>query len=328
VVSAAREHGRIVQTGTQARSCAATRDSIEWMQAGGLGQVELARGLCYKRRGSIGKVSRPQEPPATCDYDLWTGPARLVPLARKRLHYDWHWDFNTGNGDLGNQGVHQMDIARWGLGRAGLPTSVLSCGGRIGYDDDGDTPNTQIATFDYGDKQLIFEVRGLPTKPYRETHIGVIFHCADGYLVNGNYSKVVAFDRDAEVVKVFEGGGNHFQNFLDAVKSGKREDLTAECLEGHLSAALCHLANVSYRLGQPHTIEQAPAAMDEATRESFAQCCEHLAANGLDASTKLVLGPLLAFDAERERFVGERAEEASVLAARTGRTPFTASELG
>ncbi len=220
VVEAARKHGKVVQHGTQARSSKATIEAMEWLRGGGLGKVELAVGLCYKPRASIGKVAGPQQPPATCDYDLWTGPAEMRPLMREHLHYDWHWDFNTGNGDVGNQGVHQMDIARWGLGRDDLPAAVTSCGGRLGYDDDGNTPNTLISSFDYGDQHLIFEVRGLKTDPYRGARIGVVFQCEHGYLVSASYEKVVAFDEQGKQVKVFEGGGNHFRNFLDAVKAG------------------------------------------------------------------------------------------------------------
>ena len=195
--------GKIVQHGTQARSMGATRDAIEWLQGGGLGQVRLARGLCYKRRKSIGKVAGPQKPPATLDYDLWTGPAELRPLMRKQLHYDWHWDFNTGNGDIGNQGVHQMDLARWGLGLDGLPARVVSCGGRLGYDDDGNTPNTQIAVHDYGDKRIVFEVRGLPTTPYLDTSIGTVFHAENGYLVIASYTTTLAFDLEGNEIQRF-----------------------------------------------------------------------------------------------------------------------------
>jgi len=217
LLDVARKSGLVVQHGTQSRSHRATVDGLAWLRDGGLGRVMTARGLCYKRRTSIGKVDAPIDPPSTCDYDHWTGPARKEPIRRANLHYDWHWDYNTGNGDIGNQGVHQMDIARWGLGKTTLPNTVTSCGGRLGYDDDGNTANTQIAVYDYDDAQLVFEVRGLRTPAYRDTTIGVIFHCEGGYLASASYSKVVAFDHDGNVLRVFEGGGNHMQDFLDAV---------------------------------------------------------------------------------------------------------------
>src|SRR5207237_8244446 len=141
--------------------------AMDLLQPDKLGKVRLARGICYKRRPSIGKVEKPQPVPKTIDYDLWCGPAPKKPLMRKKLHYDWHWIWDYGNGDLGNQGIHEMDKARWGLGKMELAHSALSVGGRFGYIDDGETANTQICLFDYRDSELIFEVRGLPsTNPF------------------------------------------------------------------------------------------------------------------------------------------------------------------
>src|SRR5512136_1140786 len=140
---ASRKYNRIVQPGTQSRSNTALREALEWVRAGNIGKIKVARGLCYKRRPSIGKVDGPQPIPDYIDYDLWCGPALKLPLMRKRLHYDWHWVWNTGNGDMGNQGIHEMDKCRWALGKRELPRSVFSVGGRLGYLDDGETPNTQ-----------------------------------------------------------------------------------------------------------------------------------------------------------------------------------------
>src|SRR5437667_6487800 len=162
MVEAARKHKRIVQAGTQSRSSQAIKEAIEWVRAGNLGKIVIARGLCYKPRTSIGKVDGPQPIPPGVDYDLWCGPAEKLPLMRKRLHYDWHWVWNTGNGDLGNQGIHQMDICRWFLGEMELAPYVISTGGRLGYVDDGETANTQIIYQGYEKAPLIFEVRGLP----------------------------------------------------------------------------------------------------------------------------------------------------------------------
>src|SRR5438128_8281276 len=164
IVEAARKANRLCQVGTQIRSRTGIREAMKFLHDGGIGRVSLARGLCYKDRKSIGKVSGPQQPPKTMDYDLWCGPAPNTPPMRNGLfgpvHYDWHWIWDYGNGDLGNQGIHQMDVARWGLGKNELPKSAFSVGGRFGYVDDGETPNTQLCVFDYGDSELIFEVRG------------------------------------------------------------------------------------------------------------------------------------------------------------------------
>src|SRR5262245_4470723 len=158
LVLAARKYNRIVQTGTQSRSSSGIAEAIAWVREGNIGKIIRSRGLCYKRRPSIGKVTEPQPIPASIDYDLWCGPAPKEPLMRKRLHYDWHWVWPTGNGDLGNQGIHEMDVARWVLGEPALSSKVISVGGRVGYDDDGNTPNTQIVFHDYPAAPLIFEV--------------------------------------------------------------------------------------------------------------------------------------------------------------------------
>ncbi|MFH0945411.1 MAG: Gfo/Idh/MocA family oxidoreductase [Planctomycetota bacterium] len=241
VVNAAKRYGKIVQHGTQARTQPATQQAMAFLHEGGLGEVRLAHGLCYKPRESIGKVDGPQDPPETCDYDLWTGPAEMQPLMRQSLHYDWHWVFNTGNGDIGNQGVHQTDIARWGLGLTTHPQRIVSCGGRLGYEDDGNTPNTLVTLLDYGDKEIIFEVRGLKTPPFHGAGIGVVFFGEKGTLVSGSYNKVQAFDHDGQVLETFEGDADHYQNFLDAIRAGDAGVLNAPIDEGHLSASICHL---------------------------------------------------------------------------------------
>src|SRR5262249_28341276 len=155
------KYKRICQTGTQSRSQKALQDVMAYIHGGKLGKVTLSRGLCYKTRNSIGKVTAPTPVPAGVDYDLWLGPAPYKPVMRKQFHYDWHWQWDYGNGDLGNQGIHQMDIARWALGKHEMPKSVMGLGGRFGYIDDGETPNTELVFMDYGDTHLIFEVRGL-----------------------------------------------------------------------------------------------------------------------------------------------------------------------
>ena len=168
-VKAAAKYGRIVQVGSQSRSSHGIRQAVEFIRKGGLGKIKVARGLCYKRRKSIGKTSGSQPIPESIDYDLWSGPAQLVPPHRNgkfgSVHYDWHWIWLYGNGDLGNQGVHQVDIGRWFLGEKTLAPQVMCIGGRLGYEDDGETPNTQIMMLDYEKAPLIFEVRGLASTP-------------------------------------------------------------------------------------------------------------------------------------------------------------------
>lgn len=339
---ASRKYNRIVQAGTQSRSSGALREALAWIKAGNLGKIKIARGLCYKRRASIGKVAAPTPIPDYIDYDLWCGPAAKLPLMRERLHYDWHWVWNTGNGDIGNQGIHQMDICRWALGKDTLSSRIVSVGGRFSYVDDGETPNTQFAIHDYGDALLIFEVRGLPSRPigpdekdakgnkpreimdsYRGQSVGHIIECEGGYL-----SGLTAYDKDGQVIKKFnEKGDDHFSNFIKAVRSRKREDQNADILEGHLSSALCHTGNISHRLGQQasqgeiHEIHKNnPAAL-----ETLARMEEHLAKNNVDLKlTKATMGVFLQMDPKTERFVGN--DKANELLTRPYRAPFIVPE--
>lgn len=326
-VEFARKHGRIVQHGTQGRSSGGIQAAIDYIRSGKLGKVTIARALCYKRRGSIGKVNGPQPIPPEVDYNLWLGPAPKKPLTRKRLHYDWHWFWDYGNGDIGNQGVHQMDIARWGLGKETLPTRALSLGGRFGYVDDGETPNTQIAFLDYGDSQLIFEVRGLNTDALLGAKIGNIFYGTEGYIVIAR-GRAALFDRRGNKVQDFTGSGeSHFANFVRAVQSRNRDDLNADIVHGHLSSGLCHLANISYRLGTlvPFNRQTKAFGDDKEAYETLERMEEHLSANGIKLEeTKYRLGRKLRFNPGEEKFVGD--SEADQLLTRNYRAPFVVPE--
>ena len=306
LVDVSRKTGRICQAGTQSRSHKACQDAISYVKSGKIGKVTLSRGLCYKPRTSIGKATEPLPIPAGVDYDLWLGPAPMKPIQRKRFHYDWHWFWDYGNGDLGNQGIHQMDIARWAIGKHSLPKSVMSFGGRFGYVDDGETPNTEISFFDYDEVPLIFEVRGLKTGDFHGASIGNIIHGTDGYVViTSNYGKAAVFDNNDRKVAEFSGGGDHFGNFIDAVKSRKRETLTGEILEGHLSSALCHLGNISYRLGEFAHFDPAAKAFGENRdlNETLERFDLHLRENDVRLDeVQFKAGPKLQFDAKRETF--------------------------
>ena len=186
MVEAARKHERIVQTGTQCRSHKGIQDAIAFLRSGKLGQIYMAKGLCYKPRGSIGhKADCPV--PADVDYNIWLGPAPERPFNPNRFHYNWHWHWDYGNGDLGNQGIHQMDLARWGLGKNEFPRAVLASGGRFGYSDDGQTPNTLHVGFEFDDCELQFEVRGLYTNDEAKVKIGDIFYGTEGVLAITSY---------------------------------------------------------------------------------------------------------------------------------------------
>lgn len=335
IVKAARKHNRIVQTGTQSRSSReGIFEAVKYVQGGNLGKILLSRGLCYKRRPSIGKTEGPQKIPDSVDFDLWCGPAPKDDLRRAKLHYDWHWQWNYGNGDLGNQGIHQMDIARWFLGEMQLSPRVWSVGGRLGYEDDGQTANTQIVYHDYEKAPLIFEVRGLPQSSQSKdmdklkgAGVGVIVECEGGYVVVPAYTGATAFDKDGKEIKTWKGAEDHFKNFIMACRTRNKNDLNADILEGHLSSALCHMANISYRLGQkekPDAIKEKIKA-DKFAEESFGRMTEHLGKNDVDVSKDLLtLGPSLKFNPETERFTD--SEPANALVKDKYREPFVVPE--
>jgi len=340
LLAAARDELRIVQTGTQSRSTQAIIDGIKWMQDGHLGDIVLARGLCYKPRQSIGCAQEPHEGPESLDFDLWTGPAAMQSLRRPNLHYDWHWDTNTGNGDIGNQGVHQVDICRWAVGARAMPRRVASIGGRVGYEDCGNTPNTQVAFFDYGAAPIIFEVRGLPRDKeaqrtnwgggmdtYMGQRIAALVHCTNGTLVVTHSRTCDAIDLEGNLVKRFEGGGDHFENFIQAVRSRDPGDLNANILEGVRSSDLCHLANIGHQVGTPGNADVAMelAGQNEHFAEAADRMLQHLQRNQVDCNGDvLTIGPWLEIDPIRERF---KNDEANTLVSRDGRPPYTFPSL-
>jgi len=273
LVRAAQKYQRIVQHGTQIRSAPAIQEAVKGLHEGAIGDVYLARGLCFKWRDTIGHA--PEEPvPAGVHYDLWTGPAPLKPFTRNRFHYNWHWIWDTGNGDLGNQGIHQVDVARWGLG-VKFPNRISAVGGHFMFDDDQQTPNTLNCAFEFDlpdgkRKMMEFEVRhwitnneagigrgDLVAGKHRffghHNTIGNVFYGSNGYLATGDEdasSYETWLGRDEKSGPHGHGGGDHFANFIDCIRSRKTEDLNAPIEEGHISASLVHLANASYRLGR------------------------------------------------------------------------------
>ncbi len=350
LVAAAKKYQRICQVGTQCRSNPAVQEAVKFMAAGGIGQVNFARGLCYKRRRSIGALGD-YPIPAEADFNLWSGPAPYTTpkLTRPRFHYDWHWQRLYGNADSGNQGPHQADIARWGLGLNRQPNSVITYGGRLGYQaerkdpkyvDAGDTANTEVAIYDYGDKCIVFETRGLSVddsadaeinKLFAKTkgdHIGVIFYGTEGVLVQREYTYCIAFDRKGDTIKEFKGGGDHFANFIQAIRSRQAESLNSDAFQGHLSAALAHLANISYYLGEKNkvTAAQAKAVLEKIKSRddnvaTLNRTVQHLKDNGVDLdATPMSMGPLLQFDPQKEVFTN--SAEANKILHRQYRDPF------
>jgi predicted dehydrogenase len=334
VVEASRKYQRIVQTGTQCRSMPGMIEAMQFIHDGKIGKVKVARGLCYKRRPSIGEKGE-YAVPSHINYDLWCGPAPLAPLTRPQFHYDWHWQWAYGNGDLGNQGIHQMDLCRWALGVNQLSHGVVSYGGRLGYEDAGETANTQVIVHDYGEKTLVFEVRGLETKDLKGAKVGIIVEGSDGYVVMTSYHSGAAFDLGGNKVHEFTGPSSdaqHFGNFLTAVRSRRVQDLHADIEEGHLSSALCHLGNISYLLGEAVPAATVLAELEgfhsqDSTTETFSRTLEHLSENDIDIkSVKLRVGRQLKLDPRAENFPGNEA--ANALLTRNYRAPFIVPAAG
>ncbi len=271
MVDAARKYNRIVQTGTQARSSIATVKARNFMHEGGLGDIYMAKGLCLKPRGSIGRV-KDSTVPAGVNWDAFLGPAPMRPFNENRFHYKWHWFWDTGNGDLGNQGIHQADFARWSLDKMTHPVRIQGTGNFFVWDSDQETPNIQHLEFEYKDGRILqFEVRGLGTNAEGGVRIGNLVYGSKGWMkvasedvgvCQAYYSKVTiqpsgyssysqedgpAFTDDDDPA-TSDSVVNHFTNFLDCVRSRKWQDLNADILEGHLSSSLCHMGNIATRL--------------------------------------------------------------------------------
>ena len=323
MVEAARKHNRMVQIGNAEHG---HRTGPMVLEIPGKGKIRVAYTSLERIRESIGKVTAPQPVPPSVDYDLWTGPAPLVPLMRKNLHYDWHWVWPTGTGEIGNNGIYQLDALRLRLGQSSLPRRAMSLGGRFLFDDNGETPNAQLALFQYDPGPLvIFELHNFPAKN-GPTLIRDRLVCERGD------AAVPAPAGEYRGMGEYKAHQGHIFNFISAVRSRKVEDLRADVLEGHLSTALVHLANISYRLGAEHSAGEVGDAIKDRGNEaveSFGRLREHLAANGVDFSkARFVLGPWLELDPATERFVGDAdlARRANELARGRYRAPFVVPE--
>ncbi|MFO7935650.1 MAG: Gfo/Idh/MocA family oxidoreductase [Bacteroidales bacterium] len=273
MVEAARKYDRVVQVGFQNRSISNVMQAMAFLHDGGIGEVYMARGTCFKPRDSFG-IAPDSEPPSTLNYDIWLGPASWRPYNEKRVHYNWHWHWNTGNGDTGNQGPHQFDIARWGLGKKVHPVKVQSIGGLFGISPrecSQETPNTHSSLFEYADGKILeFETRGRYTnsESFAGIRIGNLFYGTEGWLeVNGSNWKAYR-QREEEpfagsgmevegaavggdqTFRAAPGSGGHFANFIDAIRSGDPSILNCDILEGHMSSVLPHLGNIAYRVGE------------------------------------------------------------------------------
>jgi predicted dehydrogenase len=339
-VKAARKYNRIVQHGTQSRSSTGWAKTAAAVASGKYGKLLVSKAYASKTRWSIG-FKEDKDPPTELDYDLWLGPCREMPYNENLVHYNWHWNWATGNGEIGNQGVHQMDIARWGIPGGTLPKSVVSSGGRWvdsteghpAFTDQGETPNMQVSVFDFGGPLLVFEVCGLNgktadggTKKF-STKVDNEFYLEEGAIIKGKFYPNGKSEGESLDVEVADRKDGQFGNFINCVRSRKREDLFADIEEAHLSAALCHLANISYRLG-----EEVPGTTDpglpnsQHAKDSWSYLKENLlGALGCDLEKHAFQrGRKLQFNPSAEKFVD--CPEADALLTRDYRKPYVVTE--
>lgn len=352
MVEAARKYERMVQADLDARSGEDLSALGDFLRSGQLGKLVYVRTWNYIQRPSIGRVRGPQRIPDHIDYDLWMGPAPMSPLLRQTFHYDWHWQWATGNGEIANNGSHQLDRVRWVLGLPGLPRRVMSFGGRYGYVDDGQTPNTHTAVYDFDGVTVVYEARGLPRgngsphtddfhgetvdgKPVFQAgpnsngrHSGQAFFCEGGYVLDS-----VAYDNDGREIRRITGepgGGGPQRHFVNALQSRRITDLKTDVLEGHLSVTFCHMGNLSFLAGEQVTFEQARKAVEsnEHALRGLDRMTQHLIANGVDPSGEnIVVGPALTMDGRTERFTGPDSERANMFLKDTYRPPFVIPDV-
>ena len=313
MVHAARRYNRLVQVGTQYRSVKGYADLSQWLAAGNLGRILYVTCVANKPRLPIGKRKEPLPIPDTVDYDLWCGPAPKGPVYRDRLQYDCSFDWSMGDGESCNQGVHEVDVARWILGYATLPRRAMSIGGRFFVNDAGNVPNTQIIFYDYAGVPILYELHNLPKAKefltprepkkytgnmprFRGMATGVCVQCDGGYTLG-----TTAYDKDGKKVRSFDRAENHFANFIKALRSGRREDLNADVLEGHVSTSICHVGNISYRLGRPAPVarQREQVGSTACWKETHERLLAYLADIGEDPDGA-TLGRWLEVDVENE----------------------------
>ncbi len=332
-VEAARKYKRIVQHGTQSRASSSWAKRTAVARSGKYGKLLISKGYCCKPRWSIG-FKPIKQPPSYLDFNIWLGPAPLQPYHENLVHYNWHWFWDFGNGDMGNQGVHQMDIARWAIKDGTLPRSVFGLGGRWvnedNFKDQGETPNQEVCVYDYGDTLLLFETRGLVDGKVKEKFPRIVdneFYCEEGVIKGG---KFYPYGKDKgeslPSVDYTLHGGDIFGNFINCVRSRKQEELNADILEAHYSSALCHLGNISYRLGVDTKFAKPKDLSDnKIVGDSIMTMLENTKAIGVDPEkTTLRVGPKLFFDPQKEKFIDNPAADA--LLTRNYRKPFVVPE--
>jgi predicted dehydrogenase len=337
MVEAARKYNRIVQAGTQQRSCPAVQECAKDIQSGVYGKVLWAHCSKLGVREPIGKVDGPQPVPEGVDYNLWAGPTPMAPIIRKQFHYDWHWQWNWGTGEMGNWGVHYLDDLRHLLGWDDVPDNVMAAGNRW-WDDDGQTPNMHMCLMEHRGAKIVIDVRNMKD-PGRGGDEGAVYLGAreGNYIMcEGGFIRIArgggkAFDKDGKQLKQYKGDGGegHAANFIDAVRKGSNASLACEIEVGHLSTTLCHLANIGYQVGKAASALgiRASLARNEDATNTLDSMFAQLRGNNVDLKAKpFIVGPKLRYDTKAEKFTGDHADEANRFIKLEGRDPFIVPE--
>lgn len=322
ILAAARKYGKVIQSGTQLRSNTSLAAAGEFMLAGGIGEIRLVHCLTHKDRPAVPRASESKIPP-TVDFDLWCGPAEKSEVTRSKFHYHWHWLWEFGNGALGNNGIHRIDAVRFALGLKGYGDLVLSCGGRFGPPDSGETPNNMLTLHRYGKVWILQDILGLAPKAFMGIENGIIFYGSKSNIIyKSGYAAL--HDLNGAEIRRFPGKQlNHFQNFLDAARKADRAAVRGDLNEGIISSDLCHFGNISYRTGAQATDEEIGACLKSLgvppmVLERLAAQRANLTDNGL--SDRMVLGRTLKLSDTGDPIVGEPA--ASALLTRKYRAGF------
>jgi predicted dehydrogenase len=350
MLAAARKHKRIVQHGTQHRSARGVAQAAKWTREGHLGKIKHINCFAIKPRQSLGKRKEPLKIPDSVDYELWCGPAKKLPIYRNRLQYDCRYDWNTGGGETLDQGIHELDVARAWLGEKKLPRRTMSIGGRFIWDDAGDAANAHVMCYDFPTAPIVHEIYNVQAPGFvdglklpkaikgsradrmlRHGPYGFVVTCEGGFVLTQAYQAhetCVAYDFKGKQIKAFHGRGgpNHFVNFIEAVRSGKREHLHAEIEEGFISTATVQTANIAHRLGSVAPVKkqrEAIAGVGGFT-EAFERLQTTLKHHKIDPSSA-TLGPWIQIDRDKQRVKGD--DKADPLVDGQYRKPFTVPDL-
>ena len=337
LVEAARKYDRVVQTGTQQRSCPAVQECAADIQAGEYGKVLWAHCSRLGARDPIGKVDGPTPVPEGLDYNLWAGPAPMTPVMRKQFHYDWHWQWNWGTGEMGNWGVHYLDDLRHLLGWDDVPNNVTAAGNRW-WDDDGETPNMHLSLMEHRGTQVVVDIRNMKDAG-RGGDQGAVYLGGRGgnYLMcEAGFIRIArgggkAYDQAGKMVKQYKGNGGagHDANFVNAIREGSNASLKCEIEVGHLSTTMCHLANIAYRVGRAASVEELRERIGhhEDALNTLDSMVTQLEGKEIDLERQpFMVGPKLSYDVKAEHFTGSHAEKANALVRLPSREPFVVPE--